>query len=226
LTFNKEEYDPSFDWDQHCPKCDSPMKLRYGKFGPFLGCSNYPECRGIVNIPKKGELSTKDMPTCPALSCDGKITQRRSRFGKPFFSCSNYPDCDVIVNNLDELETKYQDHPKTAYVSKTKKGGKSKAAKATKTKKAAKTTKSAKKKKPQAAYTLSPELQAIVKEKELSRPEVTKKMWEYIKEHNCQDPKNKRSIVPDAKLAKVFGSKEPLDMFQLAGVLNRHLIPK
>ena len=48
-------------------------------------------------------------------------------------------------------------------------------------------------------------------------------MWEYIKKHNCQDKKNKRLIIPDAKLAKVFGSKEPVDMLKLAGLLTPHL---
>ena len=76
----------------------------------------------MVNIAKAGEPLPADMPTCPAIGCDGKMVQRRSRFGKPFFSCSNYPDCDVIVNNLDDLEEKYQDHPKTPYVTKPKKG--------------------------------------------------------------------------------------------------------
>ena len=122
LEFKKEDYDPTFDWDQTCPKCGSPMKMRFGRFGPFLGCTKYPECHGIVNIPKKDEIPAKDMPTCPALGCDGKMVQRRSRFGKPFFSCSNFPDCDVIVNNLDDLNEKYPDHPKTAYVRKAKKG--------------------------------------------------------------------------------------------------------
>ena len=118
LDFKKEDYDPTFNWDQPCPKCASPMKVRHGKFGAFLGCSRYPECRGLVNIAKAGEPLPADMPTCPAIDCDGKMIQRRSRFGKPFFSCSNYPDCDVIVNNLDDLEQKYQDHPKTPYKSK------------------------------------------------------------------------------------------------------------
>ncbi len=56
----------------------------------------------------------------------------------------------------------------------------------------------------------------------MSRPEVTKKVWEYIKKHDLQNPKNKRQIVPDAKLAKVFGNKEPIDMMQLARVLSPH----
>jgi DNA topoisomerase-1 len=226
LNFDRSEYDPTFNWDQNCPKCDKPMKLRFGRFGAFLGCTNYPECRGIVNIPKKDETPAMDMPTCPALGCDGKMTQRRSRFGKAFFSCTNYPDCDVIINNLDELYEKYKDHPKTPYVRKPKKGrfGKGKkGAKEEKTpEKKSKTKKKAAPRK-QAAYKLSKELQAVVGTDALSRPEVVKKVWDYIKEHKLQDSKNKRLIVPDAKLAKVFGGKEPLDMMKLSGHLSKHL---
>lgn len=200
------------------------MQMRFGKFGPFLGCTKYPECKGIVNIPKKDEIPAKDMPTCPAHGCDGKMVQRRSRFGKPFFSCSNYPDCDVIVNDLDDLDEKYPDHPKTPYVKKQKKWGK----KGAKTKEPAADKKAPKKKaskktaKKQPALTLSAALQAVTGEKELSRPEVVKKVWEYIKEHGCQDKKNKRLIVPDAKLAKIIG-KDPIDMMKLAGHLGKHL---
>ncbi len=227
LEFNKEDYDPRFDWEQKCPKCSSEMKLRFGKFGPFLGCTNYPECRGIVNIPKKGEIPPEDLPVCPALGCDGKLTPRRSRFGKVFFSCSNYPDCDVITNDLDHLAEKYVDHPKTPYVAKKKKtfGKKSSTKKESSTKKSSSKTK---KKKASSSTksqgkSLSPELAAVVGSDSLSRPEVVKKMWEYIKEHKCQDPKNKRLIRPDALLTKVFGSKEPVDMMKLSGLLNKHI---
>ena len=160
------------------------------------------------------------------------ISPRRSRFGKVFYSCSNYPDCDVIVNNLDDLEEKYVNHPKTPYISKKKpKKGSTKGKKTTakeksapKEKKAKKTTTKKKKPSNQPLQTLSKELQAVVGEEKLSRPETVKKMWEYIKEHNLQDPKNKRLINPDAKLAKVFGSKEPLDMMKLSGALGKHFI--
>ncbi len=121
VDFKKEDYDPDFDWEQSCPNCQSPMVTRHGRFGPFLGCSKYPECKGIVNIPKKGEkvYNPADLPSCPALGCDGHLTARKSRFGKTFFSCSNYPDCDVIVNTLDQLEEKYNaHHQKTPYVKK------------------------------------------------------------------------------------------------------------
>ncbi|HEY5259688.1 MAG TPA: DNA topoisomerase, partial [Rhabdochlamydiaceae bacterium] len=184
LNFKKEDYDPNFDWDQTCPVCQSPMQVRWGKFGPFLGCTKYPECRGLVNIPKQDDIPAADMPACVAIGCDGKMVARRSRFGKPFFSCTNFPDCDVIVNDLDDLQTKYPAHPKTAYVKKNKFGakkGKEAKGKATKAKGKPKKTALTQK-----TYELSAELQAIVGTKDLSRPEVTKKVWEYIKANSLQ----------------------------------------
>lgn len=242
LAFNKEDYAADFDWNQPCPKCGKEMKLRHGRFGAFLGCTTYPECKGIINIPKKGEvaISQENLPACPAMECPGQMTARKSRYGKTFYSCSTFPECDVIVNDLEQLASKYPNHPRTAYVAKPKKGkgkaaGKtsSKAPAATKDKKVTKTTAAKSKttakttapKKPsnQPACKLSPELSFIVGETELSRPIVMKKVWEYIKAHNLQDAQNKRLIVPDANLAKVFGNKEPIDMFKLAGVLGKHI---
>ncbi len=219
LEFKKEDYAVNFDWDQPCPKCSGPMQVRFSQYGAFLGCSHYPDCRGIVNIPRKGEALETDMPPCPAIGCDGSIKQRRSRWGKTFFSCSNYPDCDVIVNQLDDLSTKYPNHPKTPYVKKTKgtKGAKKKAAKKTKQKKKSTTTRNA------PTYPLSKELSDVVGVTEASRPEVTKRVWDYIKTNKLQNPNNKREIVPNQKLAKVFGHKEPIDMLKLAGLLSKHI---
>ena len=194
------------------------MILRHGRFGPFLGCSRYPECKGIVNIPKKGEkvYRPEDLPHCPAIGCDGHLTARKSRFGKTFFSCTNYPDCDVIVNALEQLEEKYDaNHPKTAYVKKGRFGRGKKGASETPAKK------SSKRKIVQPTYKLSSALSEVVGSKELSRPETTKAIWVYIKANNLQDPKNKRLIRPDAKLAKVIG-KEPIDMMKLSSALNKH----
>jgi DNA topoisomerase-1 len=135
----------------------------------------------------------------------------------------------VIVNDLDDLHEKYPHHPKTAYVKKPKKGKAAEkeaaAEKKTKGKKGkAKKEKSAFSNQP--AYKLSKELAAVVGVEELSRPDVIKKMWEYIKGNDLQDPKNKRRIVPDAKLAAVFGSKEPIDMMKLSGLIGKHLKKK
>ena len=71
-------------------------------------------------------------------------------------------------------------------------------------------------------YSLSPELQAIVGNKKLTRPQIVKGLWEYIKAKKLQDPKNKRMICPDEKLSKVIG-KKPVDMMKLAGLLSKHL---
>ncbi|MBI5272757.1 MAG: type I DNA topoisomerase [Chlamydiia bacterium] len=224
ISFNKEDYDSNFDWEQSCPHCKSSMTLRHGKFGPFLGCSRYPECKGIVNIPKKGEkvYRPEDLPSCPAIGCDGHLSPRKSRFGKTFFSCSNYPDCDVIVNTLDQVATKYSNHPKTAYVKKRRRGQKGKVAAEKETPKKSATKKS-RKTPAQATYKLSKELSAIVGAKELSRPEATKQLWVYIKAHNLQDPADKRVIRPDAALSKVFGSNKPVNMMKLASILTKHL---
>ncbi|MGB7977809.1 MAG: type I DNA topoisomerase [Chlamydiales bacterium] len=219
LTFNREDYDEAFNWDQPCPTCGSPMTVRHGKYGAFLGCSRYPECKGIVNIPKKGETvyTAENLPACPAIGCDGRLTARKSRFGKTFFSCTNYPDCDVIVSTLDQLEEKYDaNHPKTPYVKRGKRGKFGK--------KGGKEEKEPKKKRavPQPAYKVSADLAKIVGVSELSRPEATKKIWEYIKAHKLQDPINKRRIIPDAALSKIIG-KEPIDMMKLSSFLSKHL---
>ncbi len=221
LEFQKEDYSEGFNWDQNCPKCTSPMNIRYGRFGAFLGCNQYPDCNGIINIPKKGEPLPEDRPNCVAIGCNGKIQQRRSRFGKIFYSCSNYPDCDVIINELEKLPEKYPNHPKTAYIKKSK--GKPAAKRKKETAKKGTKKKSTRQ---MPSYPLSPELAEIVEEKEMTRGNVTKKLWEYIKANNLQDPKNKRLIIPDAKLAKVFGNSDPVDMMKLAGLLTRHFIKK
>jgi len=246
LAFNREDYADDFDWEQKCPICQSEMKIRYGKFGAFLGCTKYPDCKGIVNIPKKGEaiVAVEDMPDCPAKDCPGKMVGRKSRFGKTFYSCSTFPDCDVIVNELDQLQVKYPDHPRTAYVkklkkgkvadkkvalaktksaAKTKAGAKSKAAKKVSTKKEAGEEK-VKKPRNSPLNALSPELSDLIGVEQCSRPEVVKKIWEYIKGNQLQDAKNKRLIHPDSKLAKVFGSSDAVDMFKIAGLLNSHIL--
>lgn len=245
ITFNKDDYAENFDWDQKCPKCSAEMKVRHGRYGTFLGCTRYPECKGIINIPKKGEVAIpqEDLPKCPAIDCPGHLVARKSRFGKTFYSCSTFPECDVIMNQLDQIETKYASHPRTAYVAKPKKGKKGAPVKETKAakEKAAKkpaTKKVAAKKAPKAEgekkastrtmppYTLSGDLAEVVGTNELTRGEVTKKIWDYIKANDLQDPANKRIIRTDAKLAKVFGTKEPIDMFKMAGLLNPHLTKK
>ncbi len=80
--------------------------------------------------------------------------------------------------------------------------------------------------KPNAAFmkalTPSATLAEIVGNKPLPRTQVVSKIWDYIKKHNLQNPKNKRNIIADDKLAKLFGKKE-VTMFELAGIVGKHL---
>lgn len=69
---------------------------------------------------------------------------------------------------------------------------------------------------------ISSELAAIVGKGPMSRPQITKKLWAYIKKNGLQKENDKRIIVPDSKLAKVIGSK-PINMMALAGKLSAHI---
>ena len=70
-----------------CPECGSPLVKRQGRYGEFVACSNYPECKYV----KKEEKQTIEV--CNCLKCDGKILERKTRRGKTFYGCSNFPKC-------------------------------------------------------------------------------------------------------------------------------------
>lgn len=70
---------------------------------------------------------------------------------------------------------------------------------------------------------ISDELAAIVGHGPMPRTEVAKKLWDYIKKHKLQDPQNKRNIIPDQKLSKVFGSSQPINMFKMTSKVSSHL---
>jgi DNA topoisomerase-1 len=78
--------------DEVCPNCGKPMLLRRGRFGPFLGCSGFPECRTVMPAPEQ----RLDVP-CPRPNCTGEIVQKRSRKGRIFYGCSRYPECDFVT---------------------------------------------------------------------------------------------------------------------------------
>ena len=93
---------------------------------------------------------------------------------------------------------------------------------ATKKAPAAKTAAAKAPRKAAAGKAPSAALAAVIGAEPVARPEAVKKMWEYIKAHNLQDPKDKRTIVADDKLRAVFG-KDSAGMFELAGLLGKHL---
>ena len=70
-----------------CPECGSPLVIRTGRYGEFVACSNYPECKYI----KKEEVEVTEVCNCP--KCSGMIVEKKSRKGKVFYGCNNYPKC-------------------------------------------------------------------------------------------------------------------------------------
>ncbi|MDR1728202.1 MAG: type I DNA topoisomerase [Acidobacteriota bacterium] len=81
-----------------CEKCGKPMVLKRGRFGEFMACSGYPECKNTKKIVKSAESVTvkQDIPleeACPA--CGKNLVIKHGRFGE-FTACSNYPDCKYI----------------------------------------------------------------------------------------------------------------------------------
>jgi DNA topoisomerase-1 len=73
--------------DEKCPKCESNLVIKQGRFGEFTACTNYPNCK-YVKMKTTGVLCPKDA---------GDIVERKSRRGKAFYGCANYPDCDFTL---------------------------------------------------------------------------------------------------------------------------------
>ncbi|MFQ5671971.1 MAG: type I DNA topoisomerase [Nitrospinales bacterium] len=71
--------------DGKCDQCDSPLVVKMGRFGKFIACSTYPDCKFTKPI----SLGVD----CPESGCGGYISQRRSKKGRTFYGCSKYPDC-------------------------------------------------------------------------------------------------------------------------------------
>jgi DNA topoisomerase-1 len=82
--------------DEVCEKCGSAMAYKFSKFGRFLGCSAYPECKNVksANTPiPMGIKCPADMGGCG----EGELVQKVSRRGKIFYSCNRYPDCKYAL---------------------------------------------------------------------------------------------------------------------------------
>jgi DNA topoisomerase-1 len=84
IVAEKEEDVPV---DEKCPTCEAAMVMKRGRFGRFLACTRYPECKGTKPV----SIGV----TCPK-ECGGYISEKRSRRGKTFYGCSSYPKCDFV----------------------------------------------------------------------------------------------------------------------------------
>ncbi len=77
--------------DYICENCGKPMVVKYGRYGRFIACSGYPECKTVKKIVNKIGVN------CP--KCGGDVIVRKTKRGKPFYGCSNYPNCDFVSWN-------------------------------------------------------------------------------------------------------------------------------
>lgn len=107
-----------------CPQCGSDLVVKQSKYGKFIACSNYPECKYIKQKEKKEDVIVMNCPRC-----DGNIIERKTKRGKVFYGCSNYPKCkfaswdkpiaekcpscgDVLVEHKDKIKCMKCDYEK------------------------------------------------------------------------------------------------------------------
>lgn len=74
-----------------CPNCNSPLVIKRSKYGKFVACSNYPECKYIKN----DKVNPIEIILCP--KCGGKIVEKKTKKGKIFYGCNNYPKCKLAT---------------------------------------------------------------------------------------------------------------------------------
>ena len=74
--------------DIECEKCGRFMVVKFGRYGKFLACPGYPDCKNAKPIVKDLGID------CP--KCDGQVIERKSKKGRKFYGCSNYPECDFV----------------------------------------------------------------------------------------------------------------------------------
>ncbi|MBI2104336.1 MAG: type I DNA topoisomerase [Candidatus Omnitrophica bacterium] len=76
-----------------CEKCGKPMVIKWGRFGQFLSCSAYPDCKNAKPVPTG--------VACPQPGCGGDLIERRAR-GRHFYGCSKYPACRYTTRRLEQ----------------------------------------------------------------------------------------------------------------------------
>ena len=179
----------------------------------------------ILQQPVEREQMQKLLQTGKTDLLDKFVSMRTRRAFKAFLAW----DKEAGKVNFEFAPSKFPPRPGAAAKTIAAKAGKTSAA----AKKAAKPAAAKKTPAPKTAAAKTPRkaaagkapsaaLAAVIGTEPVARPEAVKKMWEYIKAHNLQDPKDKRTIVADDKLRAVFG-KDSAGMFELAGILGQHL---
>jgi DNA topoisomerase-1 len=104
---SKEDVTNLGESEENCPECGKKMIVKLGKYGKFLSCSDYPQCKGIKSFETDQDKNEIIDEKCP--ECGSDLTIKNGRFGK-FIACSNYPKCkytrSVNEQNKKELDKK------------------------------------------------------------------------------------------------------------------------
>ncbi|MFK5131267.1 topoisomerase DNA-binding C4 zinc finger domain-containing protein, partial [Glaesserella parasuis] len=87
-----------------CPQCHSPLQLKRGKQGLFLGCSSYPQCDYLKPIHQASHIIKTLDEQCP--ECQSPLQLKQGHFGM-FIGCSQYPDCHFTVHEEAEIEEEF-----------------------------------------------------------------------------------------------------------------------
>ncbi|MBF0451869.1 MAG: type I DNA topoisomerase [Candidatus Magnetomorum sp.] len=92
------QHEPPKMTDQKCEKCESPLLVKTGRYGQFLACSAYPECKFTRSLTEPQKAVSTGV-ACPKKGCTGEIMEKKTRRGKTFYGCNKYPDCDFALWN-------------------------------------------------------------------------------------------------------------------------------
>ena len=207
-----------------CPKCGAPVREHGSNYvcekavptaaQPTPSC-DFKSGKIILQQPVDAEQITKLLETGKTDLLDKFVSNRTRRTFKAFLSWS-----------AEEGKVLFEFEPRASKFPPRKTAGapaKAAAAKKAPAKKAATAKKAAPRKTASTGgATPSAELAAVIGAEPVARPQVVKKLWDYIKANGLQDATNKRAINADAKLLAVFG-KPQITMFELAGIVGKHL---
>ena len=96
---NIEALEPDYEAAEGeiCDKCGKPMVVKQGRYGDFLACSGYPECKKTRSISSKAGNAKSMGVKCPEKDCDGELLERTSKRGKIFYGCSRFPKCNFAI---------------------------------------------------------------------------------------------------------------------------------
>lgn len=89
---SKENLLPAEEIDEKCPLCGNQLVIKYGKYGKFIACSKWPECKFTRSLNNNSQETEINCPLCH----QGKVVIKTSKKGKNFYACSRYPDCKFV----------------------------------------------------------------------------------------------------------------------------------